>query len=620
MNVPLKWLSDYVKLPKDRQELTDRLTAIGHMLDKTTSQGHDTVLDLELRGNRPDLLGLIGVAREISAAFHTPLHFPVTKPLPKKDPTCPLVSVNPDAVDLVTRYTAFTLQVKVGPSPKWLAEKLVAWGVPSINNVVDVTNFVMIETGQPLHAFDLNKLSGQKLILRKAKPNERFATIQQGLVLNLSPQDLVIGDSHQPQALTMIGGLHSKVTDHTTNILLESAVYHHGNCRRSSRRLKIFTDSSVRHEKILDPRQVEIALSRAYYLLTQLAQAKSTSLVSDYYPKPIRSPKINYQPSDCFRLSGLDIPISSQKKILSSLEFSVVSQHKSLQVTPPYFRTDITQSADIVEEVLRIHGYSHIPSQPFIDTQPPPATYTSYALQDLLRSHLLALGLNEVITLSFVPTTSNPHHLHIINPPDPDTATLRSSLTPNLVKYAQSLLDRNQAHVGVFEIGKVFSAHPQPQEKIAVAFAVAGQNQPSTWLTTPKPVSIYTITGILQTLEKLLGQAITTPTFTTHQHIFVCEFELVTPKVPTHFNPYQILSQYPPVVEDINISTIKPYSKIVQIITQVATTHHLTIFTTLIDKYQDKLTLRLSCHSPQRQLSHSDTSKLISQITDLVQE
>ncbi|KKU03185.1 MAG: Phenylalanine-tRNA ligase beta subunit [Candidatus Amesbacteria bacterium GW2011_GWB1_47_26] len=599
MIVPLKWLSEYVKLPTRVSDLTDKLTSVGHMLDKTIANG----IDLELRGNRPDMLGLVGVAREVAAIFNTRLQSPPTTPLPKTDKKSPLVNVDQSASDLVTRYTGFTLAVKVRPSPSWLVERLAAWGVPAINNVVDITNYVMIETGQPLHAFALDQLSGRRLILRRAKKGEKFHTIHQGQVLYLTSEDLVICDAEKPQALTMIGGLHSKVTDHTTEILLESAVYNQANCRRCARRLKITTDASTRHEKLLHPAQVIWALERAYYLLQELASAKSTSLVSDYYPQTPSQVVINFDPAEVVRLGGINIPPSEISGILARLEFQVALP----KVTVPSFRTDIEQSADLVEEVLRLHGYDRIPSTPLSGAIPAPQTYPSYSIQEKLRRHLISLGLNEVITLPIISNRfATPASARLVNPPDPDAAVLRTSLMPGLSQYATRWLNFNQPRVAIFEIGKVFcKSKSKFSESLMLGIGVASLK-----------VRLQDLTGVIQKLAALLGTALK-PQITAQKNIFCAEINVdqLLPQLPRFTNPYSIISQFPPIIEDINVAYTGNYAAIVARIKKISS---LINQIELIDKFENKLTLRLTYHDPKKQLSSTDIAPIRQKLESLI--
>ena len=575
MNVPLSWLADYVTLPKSTKELTDKLTMVGHLLDKITKKGNVTVIDLELRGNRSDMFGLIGVARDISAILNSPLKLPEVANLPKKDSQHPLVIVEKSAQALVKRYEVLRLKVKICPSPKWLIERLRLYGIPSINNVVDVTNYVMVETGIPLHAFDYHKINSGKLILRMAKKGEKFQTIQQGLTVQLTDQDLVVGD-----ALTMIGGMASKVTEVTTEILLEAAVYHPGSCRRSARRLKIFTEASMRLEKYLDPEAVEFALARAVYLI----KGEVVGQVSDYYPKPVKPKTIKFDAGEIFRLSGVEV--GNWQKILESLEFRVDEDI----VTVPSFRTDVEGSADLVEEVVRIYGYDKIPESPLSGQTPAPMTYPTYAFSEKLRNILTSLGLHEVITLTMV----DQGEIALVNPPDPDLKWLRSNIYPSLVKYCQ------RRKVNIFEIGNTFTGTAAKyHEHMCLAVAVRDN-----------------LSGVLQKLESLLGVKDLPVKYGKINEIFWAEIDLdkLLPQVPKFINPYSIVSQFPPVIEDVNINYDGNYGKLLAKIKKIS---GLIKQIELIDNYDNKLTLRITYHSDTKQLSSSDISPVRQKLSAL---
>jgi phenylalanyl-tRNA synthetase beta chain len=608
MIVPLSWINDYVKVP-DLSELTERLTSIGHMLDKVKQQDGETLIDLELRGNRADMFGLLGIAREISAAFKTPLITPPTISLPKKDKLSSLVHVNNEAVDLVTRYEALHLKVKVGPSPKWLVDRLALYDLPSINNVVDVTNFVMMEYGQPLHAFDLHQLSGKRLYLRRGKRGEKFQTIAQGQEVELTKDDLVISDDKQVQALTMIGGFRSKVTNTTTEIILEAAVYQPANCRRTARRLKIFTESGLRHEKHLDPNQVEYALSRAYYLLQQVASAHAIGLVSDYYPRPVKAITIDFNFSEVNRLTGLAINTIDIVDILTRLEFKVSKS----KVTVPTFRTDIQESADLVEEIARIYGYENIISQPITDAMPTPQTYSSVVLQEQLRDQLIKLGLNEVITLSMVPNDQAIGGIRLINPPDPDRAFLRTRLSPGLIDYAKRWINLHQPRVAIFELGKVYLQKGNKyQERLHLGVALAGYNDPPSWNNKSRPVNYYDLKGKIEKLQQLMGIEKLNFEITSQDGFIFSEINLDELGTWKSDQKYEVVSRFPPIVEDVNL--IGNYDNLVTKITKLSP---LIKQIQLVDKFEDKLTLRIVYHSKVKQLSSIDIAPIRTKIDNL---
>lgn len=585
MNVPLSWLGEYVKLPKDVKALTDKLTSVGHMLDKVNKVDGETVIDLELRGNRADMFGLIGVAREVAAVTGSKLKLPPVTTLPQVDKNSPLVNVQPSAVDLVTRYTAVKLQVKVGPSPKWMVDRLTAYGISSVNNVVDVTNYVMVETSHPLHAFDFDLIKGGRLILRSAKKGEKFATVQQGTTLVLSDQDLAIADQNSVHCLSIIGGHDSRVTDQTSHVILESAVYNSANCRRTARRLKTITEGGTRHEKHQDPNGVSLSLARSVDLLKQIASAKIESLTSDYYPHPVKPKIIKFDPQEITRLTGLQIPLPTVNKILSNLGFTTRNQ----DIIVPTFRTDIESQADIVEEIIRVYGYDLIPSTPISDPTPVPSTYLSYAAGEKLRGELIKLGLNEAITLTMVKTGQ----IKLVNPPDPALSYLRTDIAPSLVKYAHRLLDLRQQRVALFEIGKTFfQKRNSYQERLHLGITVSSN-----------------LTGILQKLAQLLGVDQVPAQIGEVESVYWAEIDVdkLQTSLPLFTNPYSVVSQFPPIIEDVNVAYTGNYAAIVARIKKVSP---LIKNIELIDKYENKLTLRLTYHDSKKQLSSSDIAPI----------
>lgn len=463
MIYPLSWLSEYAKLPVSTDLLTGRLTMIGHLLDKKKNDGGEEIIDLELRGNRPDLLGIYGMAREISAAFSTSLAPLKVTPLPAVDLKNDLVVIKDP--DLVERFQAITLKVKVKSSPSWLKLRLSYFGVPAVNNVVDITNYVMLETGEPMHAYDLNRLTGKRLILRRARSGELLTTLQ-GTVVKLESEDLVISDLKKPQGLTMIGSQDSGTNFETSEILLEAAVYKYANVRHTGRRLGIHTEAGTRHEKILDPNNVELALERALFLLTELASAQPTSKTFDFYPNNKPPTRILISTTDVEKLFGVNVSANEIANILKRLGCEIDNQKgETLSVLTPTFRTDLEQTADLVEEVARISGYEKIPTRNFSQLLTTQQTYPGVIFEDKLRDSLVNLGFKETITLSFLPNSDvstfslggqYPEQIKIINPPDPEIATLRPSLIPTLVRTAQKAANFKQQNLNYFELGKVF--------------------------------------------------------------------------------------------------------------------------------------------------------------------
>ncbi len=607
MNVPLSWLSDYVSLPSDFHEFTHRLTMIGHMLDKTINTNGETVIDLELRGNRADLFGLIGIARDIGTAWNTPIRLPEVELLPNGDPKSTLITV--EAPDLVHRFTAFTATVRVGPSPEWLAKRLALYGMTSINNVVDITNYVMIETGIPIHAFDLHALQGNHLVVRRAKDKEQMTTFM-GETITLSTEDLTLADEQSPQAITLVGSRTSGTTKITKEILLEAAVYNYASVRRTSRRLGIRTEAGTRLEKHLDPHETSFALARALFLLKRHANAEATSNVVDYYPTPKTAPSIDLPITETERLSGLAIPPSTQREILERLGCSVHSESNRFLVTVPTFRTDIEGSADLVEEILRIHGYEAIHPMLLNGEIPPEQTSPRIKQEDDIRDILVKLHLNEVITSSFVPTIHDPSTIHLENPPDPAMATLRPSLIPNLINYAKRLLNERMERVAIFELGNVFfNNNGTYTEERRLGIVMTGVIDTRSYGKTPRPISYFDLKGTIEAFSEYLGiQMDTTRIQQIESTIFAVEYsldELLVAK-KAEVKPYIIAPPHPPIIEDISF-LVNPDTKTGDILEMIRSFHPLLVDATLLDAYENKRTFRVVYQERTKSISTEET-------------
>ncbi|MCX8009214.1 MAG: phenylalanine--tRNA ligase subunit beta [Patescibacteria group bacterium] len=605
MNVPLSWLKDYVTLPDSVQELTDRLTMIGHMLDKQFEKEGDMIIDLELRGNRADLFGIIGIARDISAAWNTPLHLPETENLPAIDPKSPLVTV--EATDLVYRFTACTVFVTVGPSPDWMVKRLSAYGMASINSVVDITNYVMIETGIPIHAFDKNKLRGNRLIMRRAKNGERMTTFM-GESISLTPEDLVLADEQQPQAITLVGNRSSGTTQETKEILIEAAVYNYASVRRTSRRLGIRTEAGTRLEKHVDPNDVAFALARALFLLKQYANAKIASQLSDWYPHPKNPTVISYSTKETKRLGGVDIPSAKQQTILERLGCNVQETNGQFLVTVPTFRTDIEESADLVEEILRIEGYETIPSLMISGDLPPEQTSPRLRQEEVLRNILTRLQCNEVITSSFIPTQETPETINLENPPDPAHATLRPTLLTNLVAYAKRQLNERAERVAIFEIGKVFYKERNSyKEERMLGILLTGTTDTKSYGKTPRPLTYFDLKGILEMISEELGiqMPMTIQTIDADMVFVECSLDELLHADRRLRPPYRVVSQYPPIIEDLSF-ILHPSTKTGMILEAIRSFDPLIADVRLLDAYENKRTIRIIYQSPTKNLSSDE--------------
>jgi phenylalanyl-tRNA synthetase beta chain len=665
MNVPLHWLSEYVTLPKSESELTDKLTMVGHMLDKRKEVNGEVVIDLELRGNRADMFGMIGVARDVATIFNTPLTMPKAAVLPKTDPKMPLIKADKSIAGLVKRYIAVSLDVIVKPSPKWLADRLLAYGIDPINNVVDVTNYVMVETSHPMHAFDADKLSGSALHLRLAKSGEKFETIQQGTTLKLHKEDIAICDEKSVQCLTCIGGAHTKVTDNTKRIILETAVYDAANCRRTDRRHKVATEGGGRHEKHQDPHELPYALARAIDILKEIAEGQVTSGVSDYYPHPIKPLVVDFRPETVTRLVGVTISEKEIITILESLDFKVTPSKSHLRVIVPSFRTDIKEEADIVEEVVRIWGYEKIPTETLSGELPKVGTPAHVIFEHHVREILKNLQLNEVITSTLIPNDIVPTYekngsfapvVKLINAPDPNTATLRPSLLPNLVAYAKRGFAFRQERIAFFELGKVY-AQPKTKkyEEYATLGIVMGGTTSSSWSTKAQPLTFFDLKGVIIAVGEAIGVSLAIEPGNAHPSLadpvaiiragkkIVGHIGTLHPSVRQLVGlnttlycaeitlnslmeaksqspqPYVIAPTYPPIVEDLSV-TVLPTTQLGALIDGLSNADPLIQSVILLDTYENKRMLRITYADPTRTLTGEDVAPIRKKLIDLAQD
>jgi phenylalanyl-tRNA synthetase beta chain len=457
---------------------------------------NDTILEIDLTPNRPDCLSHVGVAREVATLTGSSLRIPDTGVTEAGKPAASITSVKIEDPDRCPRYAARVIQgVRIGPSPPWLRSRLEKVGVRPINNVVDVTNYVLFEVGQPLHAFDLAKLREQRIVVRRARPGEELVTLD-GEARKLDPDDLAICDAEQPVALAgVMGGEGTEVSDRTTDILLESAYFSPPGIRRTSKRHSLKTESSHRFERGCDPEMVVRAADRAAGLLAELAGGQVASGVLDIYPAPVRAPEIRLSPARANRLLGLDLTQGAMAEFLKRLGMEVDASKGEIRVRAPSWRPDLLLEVDLVEEIARLHGYDRIPTTlpaaPIEPSQQPP----DRRVEKVSREVYTAFGFHEAITYRFVAAEwsdrlrlgaedARRRLVRLQNPLREDQAVMRTSLLPGLLAAAGYNLRRDHANVRLFEVGKVFfdrAADDLPEEREAVAALVLGEGRPGYW-------------------------------------------------------------------------------------------------------------------------------------------
>ncbi|MDI6687875.1 MAG: phenylalanine--tRNA ligase subunit beta [Desulfobacterales bacterium] len=494
--------------------------AVGEKLHQALSLS-DPVLEIDLTPNRPDCLSLIGTAREIAALQATKLTRPEISLLESDEDITKFTSVTILNPDLCPRYSArLVFDVKIAPSPFWLRDRLVSVGLKPINNIVDVTNFVMMETGQPLHAFDFDRLAKNKIVVRTAKKGEKLTTLDRKQRL-LSQEMLMICDGEKPVALAgVMGGLNSEIKQATTRILLESAYFDPVCIRKTSKKTGLATDASHRFERGTDPNGTIFALNRATQLIAEICGGNIIGDTIDEYPKPVPDRVITLSVGSANRRLGTKLSQSDIKKYLSSIEFKVKKiDDDQLRVVPPSFRVDISRFEDLVEEIARLYGYNHIETTfPLIQAKavrPSKKIDSRYHIKRLL----VGLDFTETITYSFINKLScdrlelksndqKRRLINILNPIAEDQSVLRTSLIPGLLETMHYNMAMQNKNLKLFEIGNVFfntgKEDSQPDEVEMLAGLWTGNRMDDSWLSKGKNCDFYDIKGAVEALLRNL--------------------------------------------------------------------------------------------------------------------
>ena len=474
----------------------------------------DTVFDLYSWPHRPDLMSMVGVAREVAALTGVALREPELAYAAEAGSIAGRLDVSIEAPDLCPRYIGALLEgVRIGPSPAWMQDRLLAAGMRPINNVVDVTNYVMLEMGQPLHAFDYDAVSEHRIIVRRARPGERLRTLD-GEDRPLDDRMLLIADPQGPVALAgVMGGQASEVGPSTSRILLEAANFNGISIRATSTRLHLRSEASARFEKSIGPEVAERAARRAVQLLIETANAQAVDGFVDAYPRPWQAPVIGVGEDRIVRVLGVELEAARVEKSLTSLGFVVdrESEGGGYRVTVPYWRTDVRIADDVIEEVIRIVGYDAVPGTQLSGRLPAPASEPLYELRGRVQDLLAGMGMQEVITYSLVSekmaasVDGGPEAqpvLTVVNPASIDHAVLRPSLRPSLLQT----LAVNQRHfrgtLALFESARVYRPRPDdlPEEEEVLAGVLAGRRVDRWGSPTDEGVDFYDLKGVVDAL------------------------------------------------------------------------------------------------------------------------
>ena len=475
----------------------------------------DVILELELTPNRPDCMGMIGIAREVSALLDTELLIPDLAGAPHGDGG--RIGVKLEDAKGCPRYVAHLIEgVKVGPSVGWVAARLLAAGIRPISNVVDATNYILMETGHPLHAFDATKVHDATIVVRRARSGERLRTLD-GIDRTLDPADLLIADPKKALAIAgVMGGEESEVSDATTSVILESAYFEPVSIARTSRRHGLRTEASARFERGMDPDGLGFAAARCSQFISLTAGSAPPSAVVDEYPVEIEHRVITLRPARTNRILGIEVSPQAQADRLRSLHLPVIERDGLLEVEAPGFRPDLVREIDLVEEVARLGGFDVLP-----ETLPPGASGGLEPLQRLertIRRELVSFGLTEAWTTALVATDEldalglpDDHPARrmvaLMNPLTEQGNKLRTTMIPGLLRSVERNVSHRVVDVALFELARVFEPSDErlPNEPTLVAAAVTGNRTPQTWAGPARPWDFFALKGILEALVHASG-------------------------------------------------------------------------------------------------------------------
>lgn len=510
MKASYNWLKEFVDFDMPPLELGHMLTVAGFEVEAVEEIDGDTVFDIGVTPNRPDCLSIRGIAREISAVLEMPLK-DVSAEIEKAEGEGPVVEIE-DPV-LCPRYSSRIITgVKPGPSPEWLSKRLESCGIRPTSNIVDVTNYILLELGQPMHAFDLDKLAGKKIAVKKAGSIDKFTTLDDE-ERKLSKDMLLIWDNEKPVAIAgVMGGGNTEVSGSTANILLESAYFNPSSVRRTSKALNLSTESSYRFERGVDREAVTLAMDRAAQLIMKTAGGQVTS-ITDEYPSQFESRNISVTFSRINEIIGVDIEKKFIEKTLNDLGMKIVVKGDVVNIVPPSYRADIERDIDIIEEVARIYGYDNIPSTMPVMQMNPVSEHRSQELVRKMKNLMTRSGYSEVINYSFLnpdvldrlnltDTDRRMDLIYVRNPLRKEDSAMRTTLIPAILNNVNTNLNRGERMLRFFEISNVFLASdgklPDEVVQLSAAFHKEKESAASIWESAHE--GFYDLKGVFENI------------------------------------------------------------------------------------------------------------------------
>jgi len=517
MKVPLSWIREFVDVTASAEEIGTLMGVRGLALEGLEQHGEDVVMDFDVTANRPDCMSVIGIAREIATAYKLPLAAGGTK-VPPLQPNGK-VPITIEEPELCCRYVGAVADVTIGPSPKWMQDRLAMCGVRPISNIVDITNYVMLELGQPMHAFDLAKMREDKIVVRRAKAGESMTTLD-GKKRTLTGDMLVIADAECAEDIGgVMGGASSEIGSATKRVAFEAAYFAPSQIRSTSKKLGLKTEASSRFERGADRTAPPRAMARALQLLEQIGAGTFTGDATDNYPTPYQPKAMRLDRARISGLLGMDVPDDAVARILTSLGFEIPKTHylgpkaEAWDVVPPSWRVDMHRQVDLIEEVGRHHGFEHLPTTfPGVEQAPPPSD-PRIARDRRARTALLGIGFSEAISFAFIaskaaePFLDGHEPVAIANP----LSELFTAMRPSLLSGVIDAVSHNRRHgrpdVRLFEIGTRFSPDGETR---GAGFAWTGLATPDHWSGARRAVDFYDVKGVV---EQLAAEYQVTPSF-----------------------------------------------------------------------------------------------------------
>ena len=525
MKVVYNWLKDYVDVTAPPQELASRLALSGTNIGGLEHGPHGAVIEAEVSSNRPDCLGHLGIAREVGAIYKLPLKSVSPKPAESAAKTTDAVKVEIQAPELCGRFTARVIRnVKIQPSPQWLKDRLEASGVASISNVVDVSNYVMLELGHPLHTFDYDKVRDHKIVVRRAKPGEKMKTLD-GVERQLDSNICMISDGDSSRAVGIggiMGGAETEISFSTKNVLIECAWFEPIAIRRAARFLKLHTEASTRFGRGADPEMAELASRRAAELILQLAGGELLTGVVDIYPGKRAPKKLRVTRAEILRVMGADVPDKEVETSLSALGFAPIridqnrgaegSLLAAWECTQPSWRAEVEREIDLIEEIARIYGLDKFPPR-LPAARQGAARLPHYEAEARLRERLIGLGYREILTIPHVaeerdalfrPDGISPARLS--NPLSEEANVLRSTGLVTMAAGLEWNLNHGQRNARLFEIGRRYCLNgAEPIETRVLTIGATGEAREKNLYDAAREFSFADLKGDLDSIGELAG-------------------------------------------------------------------------------------------------------------------